>query len=62
MDNKSEKLFHRVMQYRHWSFIIMSIIVSYHLVEPKSIGGFVFTILLFFPIFILSNKLIDKLM
>jgi len=62
MDSNKEKLFQKVTQYQHWSFIIMSLIIAYHIVMPRSIGGAILTLILFFPIFIYSKKLLDRLM
>lgn len=62
MNSKVEKLFQKVIQFQRWSFIAMSIIVAYHIVTPRSIGGIILTIILFFPIFNFSQKLLERIM
>ncbi len=62
MNSKAEKLFEKVTKYQHWSFLAMSIIVAYHIVTPRSLGGIILSIILFFPIFIYSQKLLERIM
>ncbi len=62
MNSKAEKLFEKVTKYQHWSFLAMSIIVAYHIVTPQSLGGIILTIILFFPILIYSQKLLERIM
>ncbi len=62
MNNKAEKLLEKVAKYRDRSFIIMSIIVAYHIVTPKSIGGVTIMIVLIFPIYIYSYRILEKVM
>ncbi len=61
MNSKAEKLFEKVTKYQHWSFLAMSIIVAYHIVTPQSLGGIILTIILFFPILIYSQKLLERI-
>lgn len=61
MNSKAEKLFEKVTKYEHWSFLAMSIIVAYHIVTPQSLGGIILTIILFFPILIYSQKLLERI-
>lgn len=62
MNSKAEKLFEKVTKYQHWSFLAMSIIVAYHIVTPRSLGGIILSIILFFPILIYSQKLLERIM
>ncbi len=62
MDKNKEKLLQKVTRYQSFSFIIMSLIISYHLVTPVTIGGYILTLLLVFPIFIASHALLNRIL
>jgi hypothetical protein len=61
MNSKAEEIFERVNKYQHWSFLAMSIIVAYHIVTPRSLGGIILSIILFFPILIYSQNLFARI-
>lgn len=62
MKGDKEKLFEKITKYKDNSFVLMSLIVSYHIVTPSSVGGFVMFLVLCFLIYRLSLNLLDRTM
>jgi hypothetical protein len=62
MNSKAEERFEKVTKYQNLSIIIMSIITSYHIVSPKSLGGVILMIVLVIPILMYSRRILEKVM
>lgn len=62
MSKDLDKYFMTIQYYQYWSFMIMSLIVSYHIVGPESIGSYILTLVLFFPILSISYFIVERTM